>query len=722
MAKDRASNEEEMMETTCSDDIQSELNGSILPSIKSKQARELRRSVKKVGKESPPEVEMKEEDDGHVVLKEEDQNQEPPKSKHYVHHFFNYEPDNLLAVHSIAVNERDNKVAVLRKSHVIKATSQNFPISLIEIWNFEFNCAFIEQVIREDPSDPSFTEDLVWTRDGRLLSVGLNEKLIEYDLIRGRIAKSHQITSGPAYCIKLSADGQHVVIGTDHGFLCIFSLYVGNTFEVTYERSFRTDLKVFCLDWYESGSRSVLIAGTLNQIKLFDFHSGQSVDIIQIPQKNVNVWSLSLWPEAGEFVLVSGLSNGTVAFWDCNTCTQIAAYTLHTGDVTSTCVRSGGRAYSVGIDGKMCRYRCVDNKIVVQGNGFHVSKFDLKKICSSNKFDCLFFGGSDTELKRTDASAHLIRPFYSNLNQYIQVSGNLLMYQMKSQLEVFRLPSDLSPGTLSLPTFLGTVTAKAPITASALSQNYICYATNNHICLIRWTAGNELKKVKIASQPKMNVVKLVIVEPHLYAQTANHVHCYHIEHIEQQLSTSETGDQVQANCLHSLRFKHRIHNLNVSSKHVAVVLSNRNVTFYCSASGDPISSIELDYLPLFTQWKSNTDFWFCLPNKAYGVYSVRKQKFRQTGELQMNQNEKTNQKIAIDGVTFSGQHCLCFNRNKIWAINEATGQVTTLNQYKDIVQVTSMTSGNELCVVELPFETMIKNLPPIVYRKRYRLN
>lgn len=273
-------------------------------------------------------------------------------SKYSLHHFFNYFPDNLQSITGLAVNDDIKKVAVLKRSS--PKNENEFSTTTIEIWNHQSSVFFIEQQIYDDYKQPQLAEAIAWGKDDRLFTVGLNEKLNEINLVNSSIKKSHQLVSGPAYCMKFNGKKDLVAVGTDHGYICVFSICESSKKnEVVLVKNLKITSKVFSLDWYEKENEALIVCSTTEQIRIFDYKTGLQRDIIYLDSKDCHIWSICALPNVNEFVIVSGDSNGNVIFWDGLTCTQIQSLKTHNNDVNAVCYKNEKRAFSIGVDGRL---------------------------------------------------------------------------------------------------------------------------------------------------------------------------------------------------------------------------------------------------------------------------------------------------------------------------------------------------------------------------------
>ena len=66
-------------------------------------------------------------------------------------------------------------------------------------------------------------ESLAWAGD-RLFSCGLHGQVVEYNLDSRQEAKRYPVTSGPAWCLAIDKGCSRLAVGTEDGFVCLFSI------------------------------------------------------------------------------------------------------------------------------------------------------------------------------------------------------------------------------------------------------------------------------------------------------------------------------------------------------------------------------------------------------------------------------------------------------------------------------------------------------------------
>ena len=630
-------------------------------------------------------------------------------TKYNLHHFFNFEPDSLSSINSLAANDDAKKLAVLRKS-----TSQNadeFQSTTIEIWNYENNSSFfVEQRIFDDFRQPQLAEAIGWGKDNRLFTVGLNEKLNEISLSRGCIKQSYQIVSGPAYCMKFSKSRELLAIGTDHGYICIFNICENSKNEVALEKNLKITSKVFSIDWFERTDETLIVAATTGQIRIFDYGTGLQREVIKLDLKDCHVWSVCVLPDPEEFVIISGDSNGSVTFWDGLTCTQIASLKLHKADVNAICCKNEKRAFSLGIDGRLCKFSYLNGRVIVQGNQQYVSDHELKSIASSEVANCLFVGSVDSEIKRADPASQSVKRHPQEFGRLIHSYDRYLMYQYEKSLRLWKLGDEAG----DQPTYLGTILSKRAILSSAINRKYIVFSDFHKTTVLNRKDDKFVKLGTIQhTQFGGNLQSLTLLKNALYVQTPRSVHRFELSKLK-----SEPGQSPESG---RIKFKSRIFKTLISKNFIAIVFESNQVEFYDLELGSNVASLEAKSLPLVGEWQSDSILWLITNDNLYIIYDVANQKVLRSDGLKELLGKAFNWRTSIEGLAFTEHSTVLYTKSRIWSINNETGELQENLNYKNILRLAKL-NESEFYLVELPAENLLRNLPPTVFRKRFGMS
>lgn len=634
--------------------------------------------------------------------------------KYNLHHFYNYEPDNQCSISGLAVNDDLKKLAVLRKS--ITTDLDEFQSTTIEIWNYEFinDSFFVEQRIYDDYKQPQLAESIDWGKGDRLFTVGLNEKLNEISLSRGCIKKSYQIVSGPAYCMKFNKSRELVAIGTDHGYICVFNICENSRNEVALVKNLKITSKVFSLDWYEKANETLIVASTSEQIRIFNYTTGMQKDVIYFDAKDCHIWSVRVLPNLDEFVIISGDSTGCVSFHDGSTCTQISSLNLHKNDVNAICCKNEKRAFSLGIDGRLCKFSYLNGRVIVQGNQQYISDYELKSIASSDLANCLFIGGCDSELRKADPASQSVRRFQQDFQRFISTYDRYVMYQYEKSLKVWKLDIDDESGEQQ-PIYLGTIVSKKEIIASTINKKFIVFSDYHKITVLSRKDDKFVKFGTILnSQLGFNLQNLILLKNTLYVQTPRSVHQFDLSRFKNSKSDgqSEVG---------RIKFKHRIFKTSISRNYVTIIFEDNLVEFYDLDLKVNLASLETRSLPLIVEWQSDSIVWLITNNNLYIIYDVINKKILRSDELKELLGKESNWKGIVEGISFTPHSTVVYTKSRIYSINNETGEINVNQTYKNTLKLGKL-NENEFYLIELPFENAIKHLPSKVFRKKFGLN
>jgi len=196
--------------------------------------------------------------------------------------------------------------------------------------------------------------------DTRLFSTGLHGLVIEHDLDHvdspagtGEGANQNRqrvwaVTSGPAWCMKFNRRSGRLAVGTEEGYVCLYSVVDdGLDFVKVLDKQ---EGRIFCLDWHTDGAR--IVTGSADTLRTWDVTSGLPLCRMSTGRtekhRETVVWSVAL---LDDMTVVSGDSRGKTCFWNGRTGTLTDGYQTHRADVLSVCVNQNqSEVYSSGVD------------------------------------------------------------------------------------------------------------------------------------------------------------------------------------------------------------------------------------------------------------------------------------------------------------------------------------------------------------------------------------
>ncbi|NXV81239.1 UTP4 protein, partial [Atlantisia rogersi] len=204
----------------------------------------------------------------------------------------------------------------------------------VEVFNFAANY-FQEKVI--PGSDARSVEALCWAAGDRLFGAGLSGDITEYDLARLRAARSVDGAGGPIWSMAANGDGTQLAAGCEDGSVKLFQVIPGG---IQFERNLdRRKGRILCLSWHPSGTH--IAAGSIDAIRIFDVHSGQTVQRIMVNyhmqqvKRECIVWGIAFLSSGA---VATADSFGRVQFWDWERGTLQESHTVSTAAVLSLAV------------------------------------------------------------------------------------------------------------------------------------------------------------------------------------------------------------------------------------------------------------------------------------------------------------------------------------------------------------------------------------------------
>jgi WD40 repeat protein len=194
----------------------------------------------------------------------------------------------------------------------------------VYVWNW-----LAGELIRRPKLHASRTESVAWVRDTRMLSSGLNDALLLWDVttgdVTGRLHNTHQ---GGVRALAVATDGRHAVAGDYEGNISHWDLEeqrflgwlsVGNS-----------PMKVWCLDWSAQTGLIAIGGSYVNRAPLlvtYDLESGQIVHTFEGHAWRVNAVKFS---RDGKRLYSAG---DNVRIWSLANPQQSFQFSDHTGEV-----------------------------------------------------------------------------------------------------------------------------------------------------------------------------------------------------------------------------------------------------------------------------------------------------------------------------------------------------------------------------------------------------
>ncbi|KAF7488625.1 U3 small nucleolar RNA-associated protein 4 [Sarcoptes scabiei] len=664
--------------------------------------------------------------------------------------FIYYQP---FSINCLALDERNGRVALIRRSVRKFKPTENDTVSVIEIWNVRQKTAFLEQTINEDPDQLSLLECIGWYQ-GRLFSCGLNTFLNEYDLINGQISKSYCVYSDPAWCFSINPDQKLIAVGTEKGYVCLFRIYPDH---LEYEKVFqKNENRILCMEWYRSKQEEswFLVIGSIDYIKIYNFTTQRCVDFIKVGNNNVIVWCLKV---LSDFTIVSGDSNGTTSFWNGRTASLIQSFKAHRGDVLTLCSsHDGNQIYSAGVDPTIIQFnRCHDPSdlwVITWKRRPHTH--DVRSMAFNRTW--LISGGIDTFLCQTriGASGHVNH--LSNLYKRCAVTSlksiNYLAFMYEHYIQIWKLGrSDNKQNAISLDLDHGPdsfyisqlkilqdpdktidVHSRKPIIAFDFKSQWLIYANYSNLKILMWSE-EELKKIKFLHDPLINVNNILIIdEDRCVVSFGRHFSIFRLD--EFGVSLEYSG---------SIK-KHSIQNLLCNENRLILSTSHTIHIYDLKDKNYPfLKSFTFAIQPTSFQMDPNgKKIWIGqlgMNLSQFNLETLTTEKTFRLNQYKSNENQESrnfNEHWPIKQIAFGNRGLvLLSNDNNLYAFNYEKEKLIKCDRYHHIVAMKNIIEDrssstdsdgtksckrkSELIIVEMTHQAIMATLPPMLKTKTF---
>nr|XP_022909326.1 U3 small nucleolar RNA-associated protein 4 homolog [Onthophagus taurus] len=306
----------------------------------------------------------------------------------------------------------------------------------IEIWNIA-NTPFIEIIIPYTLEQ--HIQGLIWVKT-RLFSCDLQGFLNEYDLNLLEIKSKLSVTGEAAYCLDTDTSNQHIAVGTDQGYINIFSISEEN--EVLFKKFLdKQEGKILCLKYDTTGN--FIVTGSIDVIRIFDVNHGHALHKMSTGRSEKNkptiTWCLNV---LSEFVIITGDSRGKLTFWDGKIGAQIETYQSHKADILSICVSENeDTIFCAGVDpiiSSFAKVNVKDGCKWVKNIQRRVHDHDVKALIQhKNK---LYSGGVDGYLGLSYHPPKTLVKYPSLYNDSVSLSETkMMLLRYSNYLEVWKL-------------------------------------------------------------------------------------------------------------------------------------------------------------------------------------------------------------------------------------------------------------------------------------------
>jgi len=271
--------------------------------------------------------------------------------------------------------------------------------SSVEVWDTRHSLAQRLVIPPPPPSVGRSSVECVAWGGSTLYSCGLHGQVVKYDLGRATEAKRYLVTSGPAWCLAIDQESVNLAVGTEEGFVCLFTISEeGLDYVKVLDRQ---EGRILCLAWH-SDCRHI-VTGSTDTIRVWDTHTRHPTARMTTGRvekaKETIVWCVAV---TEDFTVISGDSRGKTSFWNGKLGTLVDSVQSHKADVLSIALSEDqGMAYSTGVDPTLMHFQ-----VIRKGDGRRKWVKSLHRVISSHDVRCvlavgerLFSGGVDTYLQ-----------------------------------------------------------------------------------------------------------------------------------------------------------------------------------------------------------------------------------------------------------------------------------------------------------------------------------
>ncbi|XP_069758009.1 U3 small nucleolar RNA-associated protein 4 homolog isoform X2 [Narcine bancroftii] len=304
-------------------------------------------------------------------------------------------------------------------------------------------------------------EAITWVGQDRLLSVGLNGEIMEFDLQRLCPKYALNAFGGPLWCMSCNYEETYLAIGCEDGSVKLFEI---GPEKLQFERNLDHQKgRILSLAWHKLGT--MIVTGSLDNIRVFNVKSGHCTIRISVDQGDVIfhnrvcvIWSISF---LSDYTIVSADSSGKIQFWDCKTGTLLRTHPVTKCDVLSLAVNEAEDSIVVGTaEGTIAQFQRVAVKSEVVGTEWVRTKtfkhhtHDVRAVVHTTS--ALVSGGVDSQLvirplmdlvETKSYESALRKVLFPHRNLVCcSRTENLLLFQFPEQLELWRLGSSQAVG------------------------------------------------------------------------------------------------------------------------------------------------------------------------------------------------------------------------------------------------------------------------------------
>ncbi|MGH0115177.1 UNVERIFIED_CONTAM: hypothetical protein FKN15_070697 [Acipenser sinensis] len=430
-------------------------------------------------------------------------------------------------------------------------------LDVIRVFDVKSGHSVQRILVDRGPAGTRNKDCVVWNvaflSDYTIVSGDSAGKVQLWDANKGTLIKTHLVSKWDVLSLSVSENEDSIVAGTSEGMVVQFQLlspkigdtetqwvrtrtFKHHTHDVRAVTETRTAVvsggRILSLSWHKSGT--LIAAGSLDVIRVFDVKSGHSVQRILVDRgpagtrnKDCVVWNVAF---LSDYTIVSGDSAGKVQLWDANKGTLIKTHLVSKWDVLSLSVSENEDSIVAGTsEGMVVQFQLLSPKIGdtetqwVRTRTFKHHTHDVRAVTETRT--AVVSGGLDAQLVicplmdrvEVKSSESVLRKVIFPHRSLVSCAKkpSLLLFQFPDQLELWRLggtdtigkPGESLPVTRK-PEKLLQLKRKGDdhICCSTISEcgHWIAYATVSSIRLYQLQCdNNNISITKVSKLPKV---------------------------------------------------------------------------------------------------------------------------------------------------------------------------------------------------------------------------
>lgn len=258
--------------------------------------------------------------------------------------------------------------------------------------------------------------------------------------------KVMRVTGSAATCVDVNPDEDLIVVGTEEGYLNLFSVTEENG--VLYNKIMdKQEGRVVCVGFDPSGQ--FLATGSVDNLRVWSVATGHVLHKMSVPRleakKEAIVWCLTF---VKDLRIISGDSTGRLTVWDGKLGVQVSSITATKVDILALTVTDDMETvYCTGVDPDIKQYEEIairkeaqKTRQWVRGKGRKIHNHDVHALVWYNKK--LISGGQDGFLTVSSYPPKVVNkygPFLTPPSATISQEQRLILLKYLNYLEVWRL-------------------------------------------------------------------------------------------------------------------------------------------------------------------------------------------------------------------------------------------------------------------------------------------